>query len=171
MFICPHCEHELTRQEIGLLYTSMGITQKDSSRRFWRSKLTGEDVTLIRLSKEPIKELAKKYKVSSVTIWRVKENKTFKNQNGLKCPHCGQELTPPEIGRLFASLGGSTTSRRKARASRAINLKRSKLTEEDIANIRESTASTRELARKYEVELVTIRGIRKNKIYKSIPPD
>jgi len=168
MLNCPHCEHELTPHEIGILNAAVGRIRNSTSRRFWRAKLTNEDVDLICKSDEPIKELAKNHKVSFVTIWRVKNYITHKGQTELNCPHCKQELTPKEIGRLFATLGGSTTSPRKTRAATANARKRSKLTDDDIADIRESNASTRELARKHKVLLSTIRDIRKKKKWKPV---
>jgi hypothetical protein len=120
-----------------------------------------QDVDLIRKSKEPIRKLAETYNVSFATIWRIKENITYRSSGELICPHCGQGLTPKEIGRLFAALGGSVTSERKRRALAANRRKRLKLTEEDIAYIRQSNSPTRELARKYNVLLETIRRIRR----------
>jgi len=35
----------------------------------------------------------------------------------MECPHCGHELTPDEVKRLWASLGGSVKSEARARAS------------------------------------------------------
>jgi len=148
---CPRCEHELTRREIGVLYAALG------SRNNRATKLTAQDVDLIRQSDEPIGKLAKKHKVSFQTIWRIKNNKTHKGQYDLNCQHCGKELTPQEISRLFASLGGSTSSPKKTKANTIKGRKASKLTEQDIADIRQSNASTRELARKYKVLLATIR--------------
>ena len=159
---CPRCERELTRHEIGVLYAAMMRTRKSMSHRVWKAKLTDEEVDLIRESKEPIKELAEKHHVSYTTIWRAKNNIIPKGGGELNCPQCGQKLTPEEIGRLFASLGGSTSSPKKAKAAAEKARKRSKLTEEDIANIRQSEASTRELARKYKALLSTIRRIRRS---------
>lgn len=171
MLNCPHCEYELTPHEIGVLNAAVGRIRSKTSNRFWKAKLTSEDVDLIQVSKESNKELAEKFKVSAMTIWRVKNSITYHGQTKLNCPHCQHELTPKEIGRLFAALGGSTTSSRKTKASTANSRNRSKLTEEDIADIRKSNAPTRELARKYKVLLSTIYGIRKNKTWKPIPPE
>lgn len=160
---CPHCRHELTPHEIGFLNAAVGRIRNNTAHRFWGAKLTGEDVNLIRKSKEPIRELAEKYNVSFATIWRVKNNITHKSQNELNCPRCGHELTPKEIGRLFATLGGSTSSPRKAKTAAENGRTMAKLTEKDVANIRTSNASPKELATKYNVYYKTIELIRRNK--------
>ena len=171
MLTCPHCEHELIPHEIGVLNAAVGSTRNSTSQPFWRAKLTTQDVNLIRQSKEPTGKIAEKYHVSFQTIWRVKNNITHRGQNELNCPHCGHELTPKEIGRLFATLGGSTSSPRKAKTAAVNARKASKLTEEDVANIRKSNASTKELARQYEVRRRTITQIRRDEIWKPIPSE
>ena len=120
MLNCPHCEQELTPHEIGVLYAAVGRTQNSKSRRFWGAKLTQQDVNLIRKSKEATGKIAKKHTVSFHTIWRIRKGRTYKGQNELNCPHCGHEITPKEVSRLFATLGGSRSSPRKAKAS-AVN--------------------------------------------------
>jgi hypothetical protein len=171
MLNCPHCEQGLTSPEIGALYAAVGRTQNSKSRRFWRAKLTGEDANLIRESKESNWTLAEKYNVSFATISRIRNNQTHKAPIELKCPRCRHELTPSEIGKLFATLGGSRTSPRKVRASAVNAHKRSKLTEEDVANIRKSNASTKELARQYEVRRWTIIQIRRDETWKATPSE
>lgn len=168
MLTCPHCGQDLTPHEIGVLYAAVGRTRNSTSHRFWRAKLTTQDVNLIRKSKEPDDKLAEKYNVSFLTIWRVKNNITHKGQNELNCPHCRHELTPNEIGRLFATLGGSTSSPRKAKIAAANGRKVAKLTEKDVANIRKSNASPKELAKKYKVHYSTITKIRRNASWKPI---
>jgi hypothetical protein len=171
MLSCPNCGQNLTSHEIGVLYAAVGRTQHSKSRPFWGAKLTGQDINLIRESKESTRKLAEKYNVSFATIWRIRKNITHKIPNELNCPHCGHKLTPKEIGKLFATLGGSRTSPRKVRASAVNAHKRSKLTEEDVANIRKSNASTKELARQYEVRRRTIIQIRRNEIWKPVPSE
>ena len=165
---CPHCQHRLTPHEIGVLNAAVGRTRSSTSHRFWNAKLTMQDVELIRHSKEPTSKLAKKHNVSYQTIWYIRKGITYKSQNELNCPHCRDELTPKEISRLFATLGTSIPSRRKAKAAVLNGRKRSKLTEEDVANIRKSKASTKELARQYEVRRQIIAQIRRNEIWKPL---
>ena len=157
---CPHCGQDLTPHEIGVLYAAVGRRKISKSYRFWGAKLTGQDVNLIRKSNEPIRELTEKYNVSFATIWRAKENVTHKSPGELNCPRCGHELTPREIGRLFATLGGSTSSPRKAATAAANGSKVAKLTEKDLANIRKSNAPRKELAKKYKVHYSTINRIK-----------
>src|SRR5687768_2542904 len=168
MLNCPHCEQDLTPHEIGVLYAAVGRTQSSNSRRFWGAKLTRQEINLIHKSEEPTRTIAERYNVS---IWRVKKNKTYKAQNELNCPHCGHKLTPKEIGRLFATLGGSTSSPRKAKAAIVNGRKAAKLTEKDVANIRKSKIPMKDLAKKYKVRYDTIAQIRRNEIWKTTPSE
>jgi DNA-directed RNA polymerase subunit RPC12/RpoP len=165
---CPHCGHDLTPHEIGTLYAALGRTRNSTPRRFWGAKLTTQDVNRIHKSKAPIKDIAEKYNVSFSTIWRAKENRTHTSQKELNCPYCGQKLTPKQIGRLFASLGGSTRSPRKAQTAAGNVRKRAKLTEKDVVDIRKSNAPTRELMKKYKVSRTTINETRRKKQWSSI---
>jgi hypothetical protein len=167
---CPHCGQDLTPHEIGILYAAVGRTQKGSSCR-WGVKLTRQAIKRIRKSKKSIGELAEEHNVSFSTIWRAKEKITHNGQTELNCPHCGQKLTPKQIGRLFASLGGSTRSPRKAQTSVENQRKRAKLTEKDVVEIRKSNASTRELMKKYKVGRTTINETRRYKQWKNIPSE
>jgi len=173
MLNCPYCEQGLTPHEIGVLFAAVGRTQNSKTRRFWRAKLTGQDANLIRKSKEPTSELAERYKVSFATIWRIKKNVTHKIPNELNCPHCGHKLTPKEIGRLFATLGGSISGPRKAKAAVIIinGRKAAKLTRKDVVNIRKSNASTKELARQYGVRPWIITLIKRDETWKATPSE
>jgi hypothetical protein len=108
---CPRCEHELTRPEIGILYSAVVRTRGGNLPNYGTAKLTKKAVRSIRRSKEPIDKLAEKHNVSFSTIWRAKTNITHKHQHKMNCPYCGQKLTPRAISKLFASLGGSTSKR------------------------------------------------------------
>jgi uncharacterized protein with PIN domain len=127
---CPHCRHELTRHEIGILNAAVGRTRSSTSHRYWQAKLTTQDAELVRQSKEPTRQLAEKYNVSFQTIWQIKKGLTYNSQNELNCPHCRNELTPKEISRIFATLGTSIPSPRKVKAAVLNARKKSKLTEE-----------------------------------------
>ena len=170
---CSHCAQGLTPHEIGVLYAAVGRTQNRTSRRFWGAKLTGQDANHIRKSKEPTGELAEKYNVSFATIWRIKKNVTHKTPSGLNCPRCGHELTPKEIGRLFATLGGSISGPRKAKTAVIIinGRKAAKLTKKDVINIRKSKDPTKELARQYGVRHWIITLIKKDETWKPIPSE
>jgi hypothetical protein len=166
---CSYCGQNLTRHEIGVLYASVARIQSRTPHRFWRAKLTMQELELIRQSQEPIRKLAEKYNVSFQTIWRVKKNLSYKSQNELNCPRCRHELTTKEVARLFAKLGTSVRSRRKVKTSITNGRKNSKLTEEDVANVRKSSAPTNELARQQGVHPQTIRKIRRNRSWKPLP--
>ena len=169
---CPHCGHGLTPHEIGVLNAAVGRTRSSTTHRFWQAKLTMQDVNLIRQSKEPTRKIAEKYNVSFQTIWRVKKDMSYKSQNELNCPHCRHELTPKEVVRLFATLGPSIPSRKKVKAAIANGRKNSKLTEEDVANIRKSSGFLmKELAKQYKVHPRTISMIRRNKSWKPLPSE
>jgi hypothetical protein len=148
-----------------------GRTRGSTSHRFWQAKLTTQDAELVRQSKEPTRKIAEKYNVSFQTIWRVKKDMSYKSQNELNCPHCRNELTPKEVVRLFATLGTSIPSRKKVKAAIANGCKNSKLTEEDVANIRKSNVPMKELAIIYNVHYGTISGIRRNEIWKPRPSE
>lgn len=176
MFNCPHCEHELTHQEIVFLYSKLGglatsviKTKLSNTNSRNAGRLSFEDVAIIRKSKQPIKELAEKYKVSYYTIRRLKiNNKWLSTPN---CPHCEHELTPHEIGVLYGTLGGSQRSSRKAKNSAAVGRKAGKLTWVDVNRIRKSKQSTKELAKKYKVDYSTIRMVRVFKTWKPLSPE
>jgi hypothetical protein len=168
MLNCPHCGQDLTPHEIGVLYAALGRTRNNTSHRFWGAKLTTQDVNRIRQSNKTIWELAEEHNVSFATIWRAKENITYKGQNESNCPHCGHKLTPKEIGRLFASLGGSTWRPRKKAAPRPPRPKRAKLTEKDVVEIRKSNASIDELMKEYKVSRTTIAETRRRVRWKHI---
>src|SRR5687768_5198466 len=127
MLNCPYCEQDLTPHEIGVLFAAVGRTQNRKSHRLCGAKLISQDANHIRKSKEPIRKSAERYNVSFTTIWRIKKYVTHKIPIELKCPRCGHELTPKEIGRLFATLGGSKSTPRKTEAAIARGLKMSKL--------------------------------------------
>jgi hypothetical protein len=171
MLNCPHCEQSLTPHEIGVLYTAVGRTQNRTARHFWGAKLTGQDADRIRNSKDATSKLAEKYKVSFATIWRIQNNVTHKIPSELNCPHCGHKLTPKEIGSLFATLGGSISGLRRAKTAVLIINGRevAKLTEKDVANIRKSKDSTKELATQYGVRRWIITLIKRDETWKSIP--
>lgn len=166
MLNCPHCRQALTLHEIGVLYAAFG--RKPKGNKLGGAKLTKQAVNQIRKSKEPTKKKAKKYGVSFTTIWRVENNITYKGQRELNCPHCGYELTKNEIGKLFATLGGSIASPKKVQTALANVRKLAKLTEKDVANIRKSKASNTEEAEKYKVKYLTILRVRNNKTWKNI---
>src|SRR5688572_27514071 len=153
---CPHCGHELTPHEIGVLNAAVGRTRSSTSHRFWNAKLTMPDVELIRHSEEPTQKLAEKYNVSYNTIRRVKKNWTYKGQNELNCPYCRNELSPREIAGYLGTLGGSTPSPSRAKAAVANGRKLSKLTEADVADIRKANVPMKELAIIYNVHYSTI---------------
>ena len=171
MLNCPHCEQVLTPHEIGVLYAAVGRTQNSKTRRFWRAKLTGQDADRIRNSKDATSKLAEKYKVSFATIWRIQKNLTHKISTKLNCPRCGHKLTPKEIGRLFATLGGSISGSRRAKIAVIIIKGRevAKLTEKDVANIRKSKDSTKELAAQYGVRRWIITLIKRDETWKPTP--
>ena len=169
MLNCPHCAKDLTPHQIGVLHAAVARIENRTSRYYWGAKLTEQDATRIRKSTKTNWTLAEEYNVSFSTISRIKNNQTHKAPIELKCPHCGHKLTPKEMNRLFAMLGGSTMSSKRAKAIAASRRKRSKLSEEDVANIRKSNAPMKELARQYEVRRRTITQIRRNEIWKSIP--
>jgi hypothetical protein len=145
---CPHCDHELTPHQIGKL--------KGAARKV-PDKLSMQDIKLIRQSKDMLKDLAKEYGRAISTISRIKNGQTYSGKQNLNCPYCGRKLTPQQISKLFASLGGSTYSPAKAKLRAAMGRKKMKLSNEDITDIQQSNASTSELARKYQVSKTTIR--------------
>lgn len=173
MLNCPHCEQDLTPHEIGVLFAAVGRIQNNSTRRFWGAKLTGQDANRIRNSQDPTSKLAERYKVSFATIWRIQKNVTHKIPSELKCPHCAHELTPKEIGRLFATLGGSISSRRKAKTAVIIINGRevAKLTEREVVNIRKSKDSTKELASQHGVRRWIITLIKRDETWKPSPSE
>ena len=171
MLNCPYCEHDLTPHEIGVLFAAVGGTQNSKTRHFWRAKLTGQDASRIRKSKESSGQLAAEHNVSFATIWRIKKNITHKAPIELNCPHCGHKLTPKEIGRLFATLGGSISGPRRAKTAVIIinGRKAAKLTKKDVVNIRKSNASTKELARQYGIRPWIIILIKRDETWKATP--
>jgi DNA invertase Pin-like site-specific DNA recombinase len=64
------------------------------------------------------------------------------------CPHCGQDLTPHEIGVLYAAVG-----RKQKRPSRRWGVK---LTPQEVSRIRRSKRPIKALAGKYNVSFHTI---------------
>jgi DNA invertase Pin-like site-specific DNA recombinase len=155
MLNCPHCDHELSPSEIGSLYATLGGRALSS--------LNVKDVAEIRKSNIPTKELAEKYQVSFATIWRIREKKTWAST--MNCPHCKHELTKREIGKLFATLGGSHTSPKKAKSSVISGRTVAKLTWKDVSTIRKSNASIKELAEKYKVHYDTIWRVKNYKAW------
>ena len=169
--ICPNCDHELSRHEVALLYGKLGglatakkIANKSVTSGRPGGVLTQKDVEHIRKSKKPIKKLAEKYEVNYLTVWRVKNNKTWRQTT--KCPHCNEELTKQEIGVLFGALGGSATTVIKTKSSAANGRKNSKLTQADANRIRKSKATITELAREYKVSYHAIWLIKNNRTWK-----
>lgn len=170
---CPHCGSELTPREIGRLYGTLGRTEtvkKMAKAADANGKpagvLTPRKVDQIRRSDKSIHELARKYKVKYLTIWRVKNNKTWVTTTD--CPRCGHKLTRREIVTLFGTLGGSTTTEKKSRSSVTSGRTRALLTMKDAEEIRKSEQPTMELAKHYQVSYDTIWLIRKNKTYKPL---
>ena len=81
---CPHCEHELQPHEVTGLFATLGgaNTSPLKARKVAEggrsvAKLTWKDADDIRKSKASAKELAKKYKVHSSTITRVRRNESW----------------------------------------------------------------------------------------------
>ncbi len=173
MLNCPHCEQGLTPHEIGVLYAAVGRTENSKSRRFWRAKLTGQDASRIRKSKESSGKLAVKHNVSFATIWRIKKNITHKAPIELNCPRCGHGLTPKEIGKLFGTLGGSISGPRRAKTAVIIINGRevAKLTAKDVVNIRKSKDSPKELATQYGVRPWIITLIKGDETWKATPSE
>jgi len=163
MIYCPHCEHELTPHEIGVLFARLGKRDK----KIWGAKLTRKDADHIRKLKEPIRDIAEKYNVSFVTIWRIKNDISYTGENDLNCPYCKYKIQPDVIAALFATLGGQKTSPVKAKNVVAALRRRAKLTQQDADDIRKSKALTKELAKKYNVSVATITSIRRNETWKT----
>lgn len=161
---CPYCGHGLTPSEVGRLFGMLGKTQNKG--RHWAGKLSSKDVNLVRRSKVPTRELAEKYNVSFLTIWRIRKNLTYPSQWSLDCPHCTHGIKPDEIISLFAKLGGSNTSPKKKLATIAGGRARSKLTWKDVEYIRKSSETSSDLARKYGVHYDAIWRIRNFKTWK-----
>ena len=145
MLNCPYCEHELSSHEIAVLHRTF------HGRK--RGKLNAKAAEDIRNSKKPLKALAKKYKVTLSTAWKVREKKTWATK--LVCPYCEHGLTEKQINKLFATLGGMQG--RKWRG---------KLTPEAVKDIRSSKLTYKQLAEKHNVGLVTIWKVKAYKVWK-----
>ena len=174
---CPYCEHGLTPQEIGTLSARLGRVENSHRKtgRYGGAKIATSEVEKIRKSKKPTREIAGKYNVSFHTIWRIRNNKTYTGETALNCPHCGHELAPSEVKRLFGVFMGSRTSPLKTQSSRTtIKYARqfaTKLTWKDVVYIRKSKLSTTELARKYGVTYMAIWDVRKFNSWKRKPEE
>jgi DNA invertase Pin-like site-specific DNA recombinase len=156
MLNCPYCEHELSPSEIGSLYATLGGRALSS--------LKAKDVAEIRRSNDPTKELAEKYQVHFSTIRRIKQKKSWASE--LNCPYCKHELSRHEIGILYSTLGGSTTSPLKSKTSAVNGSNVAKLTWNDVDTIRKSTASIKELSEKYKVHYNTLWRVKNYKAWK-----
>jgi hypothetical protein len=106
-----------------------------------KAVLTDEIVLAIRKSKASLKELAAKYKVAVVTVWRVK--------TGVTWPHAGGE-----IGRKSGYKGASN--------GRAV------LTERQARIIKKSNELNKVLAVKYGVHSDTISDIKRGKTWRHL---
>jgi hypothetical protein len=113
-----------------------------------RSKLTDENIVTIRLSTKEYVDIAKEYGISEQAVSQIKHKHTWK------------DVAPKIIG-IISPMARITHGNAAGRGS-------SKLSDQDVLDIRESSLSQSELALKYGLQKQSIAHILKRHTFKNI---